>query len=231
MRTTTLKGYHGSLYEEMSFNLWYGLQDYMYARELVRGLGPEERGRFDEVGWTYGDPSMMNGDPTEVFCYQADEICKILFGSALGLDLTFLHSDDPALYDLLATLRGPDGLPAGLEEEVLAEARGDSAVLIAELDGEPETVWRVRGALPQIASVPLVLHYDPASEPGLRAGPRERHIVLVYEGVELYPDREIVHERLFDALRSAHRLIGDGGRGRSSPPLEGGEIHEGGDRQ
>ncbi len=221
-----LKGYHGSLYEEMSFNLWYGLQDYWYARDLMRSLGPEERERFDEVGWTYGDPSMMNGDPTEVFCYQAREISTTLFGSALSLDLSFYYCEDEALHELLAMLRGPDGLPASeAGEEMLAEAHGESGVLIAELFGEPETIWRVRGALAEIARAPVALHYDPTSEPGLRAGPRERHIVLVYEEVELYPDREIVHHQLFDALCSAHRLIG----GADSLGQQSTETREGGD--
>lgn len=211
-----LKGQHDVLPEEVGINVYYGLEDHCYARHLIRRVGPRSAAaaRFSERGWAYGDPSYLYGtDPIEVFSHQAGVVAYTLFAERLSLELMHFCPDEEELYGLLAGLCDEEDLPAFPEAEPeemheLAEAGvyEDGATLIAEFSGEPELVWRLKGALAS-KEVPLALpplHYAP----GYRRGPAgsDAHFVLVFD-VEMYPEREVVHHELFDALIRAREVI------------------------
>ena len=208
-----LRNHVAPLHDEMAHNLYYGLQDYWYARRLLRAASAEGRERFSEHGWAYGDPSYGYGtDPFEVFRHQAGVVAATLFGGGVACDLHYFSTDDQTLYDFLRGLRDGEDLRAfpDPEEEFPEEfGYGDAALLVAEICGEPETIWRLKGALRRRDT--RFLYYDPEGEYG-RGHDRSTHLVLMYD-MELYPERETVHHELFDALiRAKEAMHGDDDR-------------------
>lgn len=202
-----LKDHYGGVCDETLYNLWDGLQDHYWARYFVRRVGRVERERFSERGWAYGDPSYFyGGDVMEVYAHQSNVVVKTLFGEALDCSLLAYTSDDEELYRFQASLLDGDGLAAfGAIEEQLArhgdDRYGESSTLFAEISGDAEGVWRLKGALRQASPALRLFHYDPASGHGAGAD-RSEHFVLGYE-CEYYPDRESVHYGLFETLLSA----------------------------
>lgn len=197
----------GGIYEEARYNLQYGLCDYHWARYFVRRLGQAERERFSEHGWAYGDPSYFyGGDVMEVLAYQATVVVKTLFGGGVACDLLAYVSDDEELYRRRASLLDKDGLRAfGTFEEQLAiygeHPYGDSSTLFAEVTGDAESIWRIRGALAEVSPNIAMYYYDPDSDHATGAD-RSEHFVLAYES-EYYPEREVVHYELFETLLRA----------------------------
>jgi hypothetical protein len=200
-----LRNHISPLHDEMAYNIHYGLEDYWYARRLLRAVGPEGRARFSEEGWAYGDPSYGYGtDPFEVFRFQARVVAKTLFGDALTCDLHCFPADDETLYDFLEGLRDREGFLAfsdaqgGLQEYYAYE---DGAVLVAELTGDPEWIWRLKGALTQLGTD--FVYYGPEQED---AGDPSQHLLILYDA-ELYPERETIHHKLFETLIKAKEAI------------------------
>lgn len=202
-----LRGHDGGIYEEALYNLHYGLEDYHWARRFARRLGRSERERFSEQGWAYGDPAYFyGGDVMEVFAHQANVVVKTLFGDGLRCTLLAHTSDDEELYHLRASLLDEHALPAfGTPEEQLAREGdvpyGDSSTLFAEISGDAHGVWRLGGALRETAPKLSIFHYDPASDYGADTD-RSEHLLLAFD-CEYYPEREIVHYELFEALLEA----------------------------
>jgi hypothetical protein len=206
-----LKNHFGPFHDEAAYNVHYGLEDYWYARHLLRRVGEEERSRFSELGWAYGDPSYGYGtDPFEVFRFQANVVAKTLFGYGVACDLHCFASDDEALWEFLADLRDEDGLAAFADDEYPeGPGYGDSSLLAAEITGEGEAIWRLKGALRSRGARPV--YYDPASERG-RGYERGTHLLLLYDA-EIYPERETIHHELFGLLiRAKEAMDGDHGR-------------------
>jgi hypothetical protein len=210
-----LKNHLGGIFDEAAYNVFYGLEDYWYARNLLRRVGEEERSRFSELGWAYGDPSYVYGtDPVEVFRFQANAVAKTLFGEALSCDLLSFVSDEEELYAFLADLHDEEGLLAAGPFEELPEGAlyGDAGVILAEFTGEPETIWRLKWALKASGLQGPVLHYDPESERG-SGHERGSHFLLVYD-TEAYPERETIHHELFESLIRAWEVMKGGPGGR-----------------
>ena len=206
-----LRDHVSPLHDEVAHNIHYGLQDYWYARRLLRAVGPEGHARFSEHGWAYGDPSTLYGsDPFEVFRYQAGVVAATLFGTDVACDLHYFSTDDETLYEFLGGLADEQGLPAfpDPEEEFPEElGYGDAALLVAELCGDAEAIWRLKGALRHCDL--RFLYHHPDGEHG-KGHDRSTHLVLFWD-MELYPERETVHHELFDALiRAKEDIHGDG---------------------
>ncbi len=212
-----LKDHYGGVCDETLYNLWDGLQDHYWARYFVRRIGGTERARFSEHGWAYGDPSYFyGGDVMEVFAHQSNVVLKSLFGEGLACNLLAYTDDDEEIYRFQASLLDEDGLAAfgTLEEQLACRGdfqHGDSSTLFAEITGDAEAAWRLKGALRAAAPPPWILHYDPASGHGANAD-RSEHFVLGCE-CEYYPDRESVHYGLFETLLSAWEAMQAPGNG------------------
>lgn len=203
-----LKGHMSPFTEENGHNLFYGLLDYHFARRLLRMVGESGRERFAERGWAYGDPSCTyETDPFEVFVYQAQIVADTLFAGRLRLQLLYYNCEDDSLQELDESLMDAEGFRADLVEEYpcVVEGYSDYAILVAEFTGDEEAIWRLKGALRNKGV--RHLHYDPASELGANTDPAD-HLLLTYEA-EMYPEREIIHDRLFETLISAKEDIGD----------------------
>lgn len=214
-----LKDHHGGMYEEAAHNIFYGLQDHHFARSMLRRVGKGERERFSELGWAYGDPSYFYGtDPMEVFLYQANVVVKTLFGDGVSCDLIPFYSDEVALYEFLSNIRDEDGLAHRSPPEEVSEASlcGDAGVIACEVSGGAEAIWRLKGALRAAGLDGPFLHYAPESERGANADRRE-HFLLLYDA-EPYPEREVIHYEIFDALVRAWEAMRDdpGGEGRGT---------------
>lgn len=206
-----LEGHRGGLYDEAAHNLFYGLQDHHFARSMLRRVGKEERERFSELGWAYGDPSYVYGtDPMEVFLHQANVVVKTLFGEGMSCDLVSFCSDEEDLYEFLAGLRDEDGSTQRSPSEEMSETGlyGDVGVIAFEVSGGAEDIWRVKGALRAAGLDGPFLHHAPESERGKNADRRE-HFLLLYDA-EPYPEREVIHHQIFDALVRAWELMRDG---------------------
>jgi len=210
-----LKGHMAGIWEESGINVWYGLQDHFYARELLRRVGPESPAaeRFSEMGWAYGDPSYIYGtDPVEVFRHQAGVLAYTLFGNDIALDLLFFFSDEEDLYRVLAEMRDEEGFAISPPCEELLEFAGagaayeDAATMIAEFTGEPELIWCLKGALRAVGMKGPMLNHDARTE--RRPGDNSSHFLLAYD-CEPYPEREVIHHQLFDTLIHAWEAMRD----------------------
>ena len=203
-----LKDYMSPFTEENAHNLFYGLLDHHFARRLLRMVGEPGRERFAEHGWAYGDPSYTyESDPFEVFIYQAQVVADTLFAGRLRLQLLYYNCEDDSLQELDESLVDGQGFRADLVDEYpcIVEGYSDYAILVAEVTGDEEAVWRLKSALRNREV--RYLHYDPQSELGANADPAD-HFLLTYEA-EMYPEREVIHDRLFETLIRAKEDIGD----------------------
>ena len=203
-----LKHHVGRLDEGHAHNLFYGLLDHQFARRLLEMSGAAGRERFAEHGWAYGDPSYTyESDLFEVFVYQARVVAATLFAGRIRCQLFYYSAEDVDLAGFLGSLVDREGLSIPPDERFpdLAGAYVDFAVLVAEIAGDAEAIWRVKRALEK-RNVHY-LHYDPATQLGANSDPSE-HLVVLYDS-EMYPEREVVHDGLFEALIRAKEDIGD----------------------
>lgn len=76
-----------TLDEEQCYWLESALEDFYFARELLRRVGEKERARFNEVGWPYGDSSIYGYEGTEVIEAQLEAVVKVLFGNRISVGL------------------------------------------------------------------------------------------------------------------------------------------------
>ena len=61
------------LYEEEAHELWAAVNDLYFAWSMLRRVGVEQRRRFSEAGWAYGDPSFYGDGLLDVFRRAAKE--------------------------------------------------------------------------------------------------------------------------------------------------------------
>ena len=203
-----LKDHMSPFDEENAHNLFYGLLDHHFARRLLRMVDDLGRERFAEHGWAYGDPSYTyETDPFEVFVYQAQVVADTLFAGRLRLQLLYYNCEDESLQELDESLMDGEGFRADLVDKYpcIVEGYSDYAILVAEVTGDEEAIWRLKSALRNREI--RYLHYDPKSQLGANADPMD-HFLLTYEA-EMYPEREIIHDRLFETLIRAKEDIGD----------------------
>ncbi|CAA9524112.1 MAG: hypothetical protein AVDCRST_MAG05-3813 [uncultured Rubrobacteraceae bacterium] len=203
-----LKHHVGHLDEGHAHNLFYGLLDHQFAKRLLEMSGEEGRERFAEHGWSYGDPSYTyETDPFEVFVHQARVVAATLFAGRIRLQLFYYGAEDEDLDELLGSLVDREGLSIPPDERFpdLAGAYADFAVLVAEIAGDGEAIWRLKRALEKREV--HYLHYDPATRLGADSDP-SGHLVLLYDS-EMYPEREVIHDGLFEALIRAKEDMGD----------------------
>lgn len=203
-----LKDHMSPFDEENGRNLFYGLLDHHFARRLLRMVGEPGRERFAEHGWAYGDPSYTyETDPFEVFIFQARVVADALFAGRLHCNLLFYYCEDEAIHELDESLIDGERFPVSLEERYpyISGAYADFALLVAEITGDEEAIWRLKRAL-QHRMMPY-LHYDPESALGANTDPAD-HLLLTYDS-EMYPEREVIHDGLFETLIRAKEDIGD----------------------
>ena len=74
------------IWEEQYYEIAHIVEDFRFARDLLRRLGPEERRRFSAAGWAWGSNTGYGGPPEEI--YDAQLPCVL---EALGLDLYAGH--------------------------------------------------------------------------------------------------------------------------------------------
>lgn len=123
------------LWDEARGELSAAIEDFRFARSMLRRLGEEERTRFSETGWAWGDMTWTGGSPVEVFDGQLHSVLK-----TLGWDLSgeFYHQyvDDEPLGEVgvLADLLRPDGRLLA-EEDYAPEGEYTEDVLVAEIRG------------------------------------------------------------------------------------------------
>jgi len=55
------------LWDEAQGELSATVEDFRFARDMLRRVGEDERRRFSEAGWAWGDTSWTGGSPVEVF--------------------------------------------------------------------------------------------------------------------------------------------------------------------
>lgn len=197
---TSLRRHDFPLYDEERYNLHAALEDFWYARRFLRRVGEEERERFSEAGWYYGDPSYFGGSVLEIHELQLSVVLHSLFGDAVSGEL-FLHYVDPDeketfSEDVAACDGGPvvpsssPYAPADPEEVMIVELRGEGWH-VAELEA---MIRRSEGEGTQTR----FFRWRPGSErAGLLAG--RAHLLLLF-GSELHAPQELVHDVLFEGL-------------------------------
>ena len=131
--------------DEERHNLLEGLADIRYVRDFLALMGPDERGRFDEADWGYGDPTYMGGDQMEVFDSQLRTVVHTLFatdrftgedGSALQ---TSLHHASVAMGEdeLTGSLLRSGGGP--VRAEYIDRIAATSIAEQLQTEAQPET--------------------------------------------------------------------------------------------
>ena len=99
--------------EEVRIFLHTALDDIRFFRTLAKRVGKPERERLDEVGFAYGDDSILGGDPFDAHQYKLATVVHTLFGEGYATDL-HLYSYDEADF-LTNNLYALDGAEVGFE--------------------------------------------------------------------------------------------------------------------
>jgi hypothetical protein len=86
---------YGAMGEEAREDLWAALEDFHWLRGFLRRVGPEERARFDEGNWAWGDPSFYGHDPTEGMEIQLTAVLRTLGWERVHGSLYFQYVEDP----------------------------------------------------------------------------------------------------------------------------------------
>ena len=132
-------------YDEATFELSHIVEDFRFARNMLRRLGPEERRRFSAAGWAWGDTSGYGGAPEEIVEAQLPCVLK-----TLGLDLSgcfhYEYTEGEVPEDsILADLLAPGGKPVS-RADVDPDGYWED-VLVAELRGKAGEIRRLRRGL------------------------------------------------------------------------------------
>lgn len=194
------------LCDEERYNLHAALEDFHYARSFLRRIGEEERERFSECQWCYGDPSYYgSGSMLEVFDAQFAVLLYSLFGRAfegeLFCEYLDLHDTNgtPDFFEEMAAVDGgpvvpnhsPVCPPAGLEEEII----------IAEIRGCPEGLSRLLRLIRRAegeGGATRLYRWLPHTERARLVRPKEA-LLLVYTSEVSRPD-EVVRHQIFEKL-------------------------------
>ena len=155
-------------YEEQAYEIAHIIEDFRFARDLLRRLGPGEHRRFSTAGWAWGSNTGYGGPPEEI--YDAQLPCLL---ETLGLDLSgcfhFEYVEEAMREDgVLVDLLRPDGKPLE-EEDYDPPQRWCEDILVAELRGAPAGLRRLERGL--LAVKPDLVFYR--ARPG---SPTDRRI-------------------------------------------------------
>jgi len=96
---------YGAIGEEARDDLRAGLEDFHWLRGFLRRVGPEERARFDEDNWAWGDPRLYGHDPTEGLEVQLDAVLRTLGWENVSGRLYGQYVEDPE--SVAADTEGP----------------------------------------------------------------------------------------------------------------------------
>lgn len=133
-----LRNFFGGLHDETSYELHAILEDFWFARDLLRRVGDKERARFEEAGWAWGDPSIYGGDAVELWEHQLNTVLKTLGFSVRGTLFFELHPEhqEPTLAPQMIR---ENGRPVDTEE--LFPSPWIEEIFVAELSGS-QSSWR-----------------------------------------------------------------------------------------
>lgn len=150
-------------YDEWGFELTHIIEDFRFARDMLRRLGPEEHYRFSVEGWSWGNNINYGGAPEEILDGQLASVLE-----TLGLDLAgeffFAYTEGELPEDgLLTDLLRPDGKPLG-KEDIDPPGVWSDDVLVAELRGRAREVRRLHRGLLAVKPDLTVYHARPGSE-------------------------------------------------------------------
>ena len=187
-------------YDEATFELSHIVEDFRFARNMLRRLGPEERRRFSAAGWAWGDTTNYGGAPEEIV--EAQLPCVL---ETLGLDLSgcfhYEYTEGEVPEDsILADLLAPGGKPVSRADVDPGGYWED--VLVAELRGKAGEIRRLRRGLAGVKPDLTFYRARPNSETHERL--RARHegdaaLFFLLPG-ELGMMQDSVHDGLFEWL-------------------------------
>lgn len=203
------------------------LSDFHFARRILRQVGLEERRRFSQAGWPYGDSDVFGGEPFEVSEAQLCSLLYVLFGAGFSGELFHTPAYDGELLDEIAAL---DGGPVRVQDRhfgpgPMFHAGGDyEEVLITEIRAYQtggsvdsptgrERIGMLAAALRAVvgeAGTPALHRWRDNSDRNrqMRGSPHfdpaDEHLLLLC-GFEPYAPQELMHDYLFDVLLKAYR--------------------------
>ncbi|MDP9438060.1 MAG: hypothetical protein M3P49_04860 [Actinomycetota bacterium] len=185
------------LWEEAQGELSAAIEDFRFARDMLGRLGEEERERFSEAGWAWGDMSWTGGSLVDVYDGQ---LLSVL--ATLGWDLSgeFYHQyveEGLGEATVLADLLRPDGKPLA-EEDYDPPGAYTEDVLVVEIRGGWPELRRLRAGLARVEPDLRVYHHRPGSERAQQLRPGGA-MYLILSG-EMGCWHDAVHHRLFEWL-------------------------------
>jgi hypothetical protein len=110
--------YPDPFHEEERYYLHAGLADIHFARSMLRRVGADEHRRFNDVGFAYGDSSMMGYSPYEVYEEQLSNVLYTLFGDGYTGDLMTIALYDDEEKQMLRQISQVDGGPLNIIGDV-----------------------------------------------------------------------------------------------------------------
>lgn len=200
--------------EEVRMFLHTALDDIRFFRSLAERVGAPERERLDEVGFAYGDDSILGGDPFDAHQNKLSTVVHTLFGERVAGEL-YLYSYDEADYltDHLYALDGGEvnfeggGPHADEEEGVLAvEIRSHAETTIESIvralkksreGSAPHRLyrWRKDSELSHNLAAASRFAYEAGREP-------EQHFLMTF-AEEIYDLQHTFNTVIFERLIAA----------------------------
>ncbi len=187
------------IWDEARGELSAALEDFWFARSMLRRLGEEERRRFSEAGWAWGDTTYTGGSPVEVFDGQLPSVLRTLGWDLCG-EFFYEYPEEPlAENGILSDLRRPDGRPIA-EEDYAPDGAGFACedVLVAEIRGDWAELARLRAGLSRVRPGLRFYRYRPDAERARELLPGGA--VLIILGQEMGFWNEAVQGQLFEWL-------------------------------
>lgn len=204
------------------------LSDFTFARWMLRQVGAEERRRFSQVGWPYGEPEVFGGHPFDLAEAQLCNLLYILFGAGFSGELFCTPAyDGEEMLDEIAAL---DGGPLCVQDRHF----GPGPLIHAGADYEEMLITEIRAyqsggsvdgptGRDRIAMLVVALRsvVGEAGTPALHRwrddsdrtrqmrqspnfDPSDDHILLLC-GFEPFAPQELMQEYLFEVLLKAYR--------------------------
>ena len=171
---------------------------------MLRRVGVEERRRFSEAGWAYGDPSYYGDGLLEVYGGQLKSVLATL-GWDLEAEFYYQYlEEEPGNAGVLSDLIRPDGQPVSARDYA-PETSWTEEVLVVQFGGPEHELARLIRSLHRVQGELVFYRLDPASEDaqrleGERPGHRTRYLILP---AEMGGWHYTVHDELFESLIKA----------------------------